>query len=104
MVQCGDLRSDGEAESEVGFALPGCIGAVKTLENLRFLRIRDTGAIVTDGKAESGIGDIQCQPDASAGRRLGKGGGNQDGEQLPNTLVGAETGWNRFRRKTDIPV
>ena len=63
MVQCGDLRSDGEAESEVGFAFPGCIGAVKALENLGFLRIRDAGAIVADGKAESGIGDIQCQPD-----------------------------------------
>ena len=104
MVQCGDLRSDGEAESEVGFAFPGCIGAVKTLENLGFLRIRDAGAIVADGKAESGIGDIQCQPDASAGRRIGKGVVNQDGEQLPNTLFVAETGRNRFRRKTDLPV
>ena len=68
------------------------------------LRIRDAGAIVADGKAESGIGDIQCQPDASAGRRIGKGVVNQDGEQLPNTLFVAETGRNRFRRKTDIPA
>ena len=29
---------------------------------------------------------------------------NQDGEQLPNTLFVAETGRNRFRRKTDIPA
>ena len=104
VVQRGDLGGDGEAKAEVRLALPGGIGAVEALKNLRLLLVGDAGAIVADGKAEPGIGDIQRKPDASTGWRIGKGVVDQDGEQLPDTLAVAEAGRKQLRRERDIPL
>ena len=73
VVQRGDLGGDGEAKAEVRLALPGGIGAVEALKNLRLLLVGDAGAIVADGKAEPGIGDIQRSPSQKQGGSSSEG-------------------------------